>query len=373
MKKYKKNFHGSDIEVIEKKYNIQKGKIINFSSNVNPLGLPKSCKDAIINNVDALENYPDRESNSLKELISNYSGCSIENIAVGNGASEVTKVFINIINPKKSLIIAPTYSEYEVELTRIGSDIDYFELKEQDNFKVKPDIIKNILNDNYDLLIICNPNNPTGTLIKQNDMLELVKYCKKNNIFVMVDETYIEFVENFATREIDSVNITNNDELDNLIVLRGISKFYSLPGIRFGYAITNNKSLLYKAESYMNVWSVNSLVEITIESIFNDKNFINASHKFMNTERQKILDRLLDIDNLEFFYPNANFVLVKILNNTTSQELFEKAIQKNMMIRNCESFQFLNNKFFRFCFLNTQYNDMLLNFLEEEFGFKNFL
>lgn len=363
MKKNKNIFHGSDVEIIAKKYSIDKDKIVNFSSNVNPMGLPNSLKRAIIDNIDLLENYPNRENDLLKNAISNYSLSKNDNIVVGNGVSEIIKVFIKTINPKKSLVVAPTYSEYERELLQNDCVVDYFELLEKQNFKIKVDDLKNALTSDYDILVLCNPNNPTGSFIKRNDMLEIVKHCKENDIFVMVDETYIEFVEGFETGEMDSIFITNDDFFDNLIVLRGVSKFYAMPGIRFGYGITNNKELISKMENVMNVWSVNSLVSVSANAVFNDKKFITASNEFINTQRQTILDALSDIKELEFYYPNANFVLVRILNDKTASELFETAIQNKIMIRNCESFKFLDNKYFRFCFLDSDSNDMLLDFL----------
>ncbi len=361
-------FHGSDVEVVEKKYGINKEEIINFSSNVNPMGMPKSVRAELIENIDILEHYPDRENSLLKSSLSKYTSVDENLIAIGNGASEVTKSFINAIAPKKSLILAPTYSEYESELLAFGSKVEYFVLNEEKDFRIDLDELSVQLKNGYDLFIICNPNNPTSTFIDSNTLKEVTKICKQYNTYVMVDETYIEFVEGFFEGKVNSTSLISDENLSNLIILRGVSKFYSLAGLRFGYGMTNNKKLLEIVGESMNTWSVNSLVEVATVAFTSDKFFMDLSAKFIATERNKVVDRLLKLKSLKVFEPKANFVLVKILNEKTSTELFEKAISEKFMIRDCKSFNYLSNKFFRFCFLESENNDKLLDFLEKEFN-----
>ncbi len=359
-----KVFHGSDIEVIEKLYNVSKDEIINYSSNVNPLGMPTSVKKAIVSNIDALESYADRENSKLKEAISKYVDCNTNNIAIGNGVSEVMKIFIKTINPKNALIIAPTYSEYEKELKSIPSKVDYFQLKKEENFLLSTKDLQEKLKGGYDLFVICNPNNPTSTIIDIKKMEEIVSYCKENNIFVLVDETYIEFVKEYKS----SILLVANSLYDNLIVLRGVSKFFALPGIRFGYGITNNEQLLEKVLGQINTWSVNSLVEPSFIALSEDIEYIKSTNELMDTERKKALDKLSKIKDLRVVEPKANFILIEILNVLTSSELFELAIKEKFMIRNCESFVFLDDKYFRFCLLNPEENDILLEFLGNVFN-----
>ncbi len=360
-------FHGSDVEVVEKKYGISKEEIINFSSNVNPMGMPESVREEIIKNIDILESYPDRENNSLKASLSAYTNVEEEFIAVGNGASEVTKSFISAIAPKKSLILGPTYSEYEKELFAAGSEIDYFELKEKDNFIIDLEELGEYLKSEYDLFIICNPNNPTSTFIDAKVLEEITMLCQKYSTYVLVDETYIEFVEGFFEGKVNSTDLINNKELYNLVILRGVSKFYALPGLRFGYGLSNNAKLLETVGESMNTWSVNSLVEVATVAFTNDGMYKKASSEFIQKERVKVIDRLSRLKNIKVYDPKANFVLIKILNEVTSTELFEKAINEKFMIRDCKSFKYLDDKFIRFCFLSSEENDRLLEFLAKEF------
>ncbi len=367
MQKIKSSFHGSDVELIEEIYNINKNDIINFSSNVNPLGMPLSVKQKLIENISLLEDYPNRENSILKKSLAEYCNCNTNDITIGNGASEVTRTFIKAISPKNTLIIAPTYSEYENDVKEVNSNFSYFELEEKDNFIINIDKLKNELRNNFDLLIICNPNNPTSTLIPQETLKEIVSFCKELNTFVIVDETYIEFVDGFKSGNVDGIKIISESNLDNLIIIRGVSKFFSLAGLRFGYSVCCNVKLNDVVSKQMNVWSVNSMVEPAVCTLVSDEKYINETNKFMSLEKTKILARLNKIEKLKVYEPKANFILIKILNDLTSDEIFEMMIRENLMIRNCESFNFLNDKFFRFCVLESWQNEKLLLALEDIF------
>ena len=126
------HMHGGDLDAIEQKYGIPKKQIIDFSGNINPMGFPKSVKEALIKNIDIVSTYPDKSYTSLRESIARYTGADAENITVGNGSTELISVFIKSEKPKKSVIMGPAYSEYENELSSLGSEIVYFPLKENE-------------------------------------------------------------------------------------------------------------------------------------------------------------------------------------------------------------------------------------------------
>ena len=133
----KEHFHGSDLEKIEKIYGIKKENIVSFAANVNPLGESGKLKTALSERIDAITKYPDREYTSLRKAIGSYCKCDYNHITVGNGCTELISLFIQIIAPKKTLLLGPTYSEYERDLRINGSDISYYFLKEKDDFKIR--------------------------------------------------------------------------------------------------------------------------------------------------------------------------------------------------------------------------------------------
>lgn len=360
MIKHKDHFHGSDLEKIEEIYGIKKDEIISFSANVNPLGISPLLRTTLAEKIDAITTYPDRDYTSLRKCIAVYCGTEFENVIVGNGSTELISLFIQIEHPKKALVIGPTYSEYEREVALGGGTTLYYPLRECDDFKLDvPDFLSH-LNESIDLLIICNPNNPTSSCITRKEMRHILDACKQHDIYVMVDETYVEFADNMD--EISAVSLTNY--YNNIIILRGTSKFFAAPGLRLGYAITGNRDLIKAINTRKNPWTINSLAVIAGETMFRDTSYINETKALISSERARIYQLLQKDTDYKVYQPSGNFMLARILKEElTSQDLFDRAIRQRMMIRDCSTFPFLDQKYIRFCIMNPADNDRLLSCL----------
>lgn len=357
--------HGGDLDFIEKFYNIPKDEILDFSSNVNPLGSPESVKKILVENINVIDTYPDKDYTKLKNSIIEYINfdTNIKNLLVGNGTTELISIFIKTLQPKNSLIISPSYSEYEREIKNNNGKVEHFILSEENDFNLCIESLINSLKD-VDLLVICNPNNPTGTAIHTESLEEILNFCNKNGTFVMIDETYAEFVD--ANENISAISLAK--KYKNLFIIRGTSKFFCVPGIRLGYAICCNNDIINKIEEKKDPWSVNSLANLAGITLFNDKNFILETLKLINLEKNKIYNNLNNIKDLKYYKSYSNFILVKILNkNITSKLLFEKLLENKIFIRDTSNFKGLNESFFRFCILNPKENDFLLTLLNNLF------
>lgn len=360
MIRHSDHFHGSDLETIEQIYKIKKENIVSFAANINPLGISPKLKDTLSEQIDSIMNYPEREYTSLRNKISRYINTDIEDIIVGNGSTELISLFIQIKHPKKALIVGPTYSEYEREVSLGGGSSLYYRLEEENDFRIDIESLDNELESDVDLLVICNPNNPTSSAITRSDMRKILDICKKKGIFVMVDETYVEFSEDI--QKITCIPLTSY--YNNIVILRGISKFFSAPGLRLGYAVCGNGDLLKEMNQRKNPWTINSLAAIAGEIMFSDEDYIARTRLLISKERDRVCHILSGCPNIKVFSPVANFVLIKILKNgVTSMDLFEAAIEKGYLIRDCSTFPFLDNKYIRFCFMNPQQNDALLDIL----------
>lgn len=360
MIEHKEHFHGSDLEKIEAVYGIKKEDIISFSANVNPLGISYKLREGLTEHIDAITTYPNREYTALRKCIAAYAGTDYENILVGNGSTELISLVIQILHPQKALIVGPTYSEYEHEVSLGGGRSHYFRLKESDDFQINLEELREALSHNIDLLVLCNPNNPTSSQIDRQTMRSILDDCKEKGIYVMVDETYVEFSE--AANDITSIPLTRY--YNNIIILRGISKFFAAPGLRLGYAICGNHQLLKEIDSKKNPWTINSLAAVAGEIMFQDQEYIQDTIRLISSERQRICNILDQCPNVKYYAPHGNFVLLRILKDRlTSNDLFEAAIQKGLMIRDCSTFPFLDNKYIRFCFMKPEDNDKLLKVL----------
>ena len=351
------NTHGGDLELIGRKYNIPKEELINFGGNVNPLGISQNVKNALIENINYICQYPDVSYFSLKKSISNYTNVNADYIIPGNGATELISLFIKIISPKSAIIVSPSYSEYEREIKLNNGKTILFPLKEINNFKFNVNEFINFIPENTEMVIMCNPNNPTGTAVNIRDMEILLNYCEKKNIYVMIDETYIEFtssIQNFS-----AVSLIPSHK--NLFIVRGTAKFFAAPGLRLGYGICSDTKILENINSKKEQWSVNIFASIASEVMFSDKEYIEKTKKLIFDEREKITTELKKWKNIKVFETEANFILIKLLkNNITSTMVFENLIIKKMIIRDASNFAFLGNEYLRFCFLLPKQNKALL-------------
>ena len=360
MIKHKDHFHGSDLEKIEKIYGIKKEDIISFSANVNPLGISPLLRDGIANHIDCITTYPDRDYIELRNSIATYCKTELENIVVGNGSTELISLFIQMIKPKKAMILGPTYSEYEREISLESGKTIYYPLREDNNFILDPTHFISKLTEDIDMLVICNPNNPTGTAINNHHMRLILDACKECSIFVMVDETYVEFAENID--EISSVSLTRT--YGNIAILRGTSKFFAAPGLRLGYAICSNTDLMQQVNQRKDPWSINSIAVVAGNLMFSDEEYINKTKMLIKSERDRLYNLFEQSDRYKPYKPQGNFMLLKILEDgLTSQMLFDKCIKQGLMIRDCSTFPYLDEKYIRFCFMNPEDNTKLANLL----------
>ncbi len=362
MSKTQTAFHGSDLEKIEAVYGIKKEEVINFAANVNPYGISSTLKEQLAQNLDVISSYPDRDYTLLRKSIGEYCNANPDHIVVGNGSTELISIMAQFLEPQSALILSPTYSEYSREVGLAGGQVCYFELKEKDDFTLDMDALFKEMDKKYDMLIICNPNNPTSGALHHAQLREIFEYAKKTNTFIVIDETYVEFARDYE----DITAVTLTKEYSNFIVLRGVSKFFAAPGIRLGYAITSNQELLETIRKKQNPWTVNSLAEQAGILMFKDAEYIKKTQELMWQEQDRMYDVFAASKDFKPYKASANFILLKILNpELDANVLFERCIQKGFMIRNCASFPYLDETFIRFCFMKPEDNDKLVATLME--------
>lgn len=355
-------FHGSDLEKVEQIYGIRREDILPFASNVNPLGLSSIMKQQLEQHLDVLTDYPDREYKELKAAIHAYTGVDSAHILPGSGTTELIVTFIHTIKPKKTIVVEPTYSEYKRDLKEINSEVIDFVLQEENDFQLKPEELIALIDDSVDMVILCNPNNPTSTCISTEQLQQITEHCKQTSTFVLVDETYVEFV-----KKVEAVTaLPLVKDYNNLLVLRGVSKFFAAPGLRLGYGCTSNAKLLRYINKHGNPWSINSIAAYAGTVMFTDTEYINKTRELITLEQNLVCSALRSRKTIRIFQPVTNFVLIKLLrDDLTASQVFEHCIRKGMMIRDCSNFIGLGDKYIRFCFLNPDDDDKLVNTLME--------
>ena len=325
-----KHLHGGNLGRAMEKYSLSLDEIIDFSANINPLGFSSKIREAIIKNLDRLSHYPDPECKEAKKEISAYFKIDYENIILGNGSTELIYLIVQTLKPKKVLIPVPTFCEYERALNNNNVSINFYKLKEKQEYLVSMDeIIPQLAG--IDLVFLCNPNNPIGTFLPKKEMLTLVKEVQKRKIFLVLDEAFIDLYEE------DSL-IKEVKNYDHLIILRSLTKFYGLPGLRIGFAASSPK-LIKKLEAQKIPWSVNCLAQIAVREMLRDERFISKSKSFLLEEKEFFYQELSNIEGLKVHKPSANFIFIKLLGNISPEQLMDQLAKKGILIRDCSNFR----------------------------------
>ena len=369
------DFHGGNIYKVFREKNI-KG-IMDYSSNINPYGIPESLKKRITENLEVLERYPDPDYVELRQKLANMNKVNLSDIILGNGATEIIFLFMKVINPKKILIVSPTFGEYEraVKATGISGDIEnkkieieYFELKESDDFKLNIENLKNELEKKYDLLIICNPNNPTGKFLKLVQTEEILKECNKYDTKLFIDEAFIEFLEDGMKESI--INTEGNKK--NLFVTRAFTKFFAIPGLRLGYGMYFDKELEKKISEKKEPWSVNNFAEMAGLTVLDDAEYIEKTLKWIAEEKIYMYEKLNKISGMKVYETEVNFITGKIDEKLFSEGinvkvLREKMLEQGILIRDASNFNFLDERFFRLAIKDRASNERVIEAMKEIF------
>lgn len=351
------NKHGGDIYTD----GVLKGRqLLDFSSNINPLGVPEKFREALDEIYKEVVRYPDYKYRSLKESIITYikkyynTDLDMDEIILGNGASEVLDLFISSV--KSIGIMVPSFVEYEEFALKYDNKITFMPLSE--DFKYNYTLIRESLG-NLEGIIIGNPNNPTGNLIDRKEFMGLLEYCEENDKKVIIDEAFIEFCD----EENSLVDLVG--KYSCLFIVRAFTKFFGMPGARLGYGISSNKELLKKLSERQLPWNINTLAELALKKSYEDTNYINRSKEWIKEELPYMLTKLKDIKAIIRVIPtNCNFVLCE-LKDVDENKLYEAMFERGVLIRKCSNFRGLNNRFVRFAIKSRDLNDILLDLLRE--------
>ena len=347
--------HGANVDNMAKKFGKNENDIIDFSSNVNPHIISDLGK-YVLEGLEKSRSYPDINYTNLRNNISDYIKVDSELIIPGNGATEIIYLLMKSIK-RRLAILNPTFSEYGRGAKLNNLEIIDFHLKEENNFSIDLDEIQKNM-DKFDSLFVCNPNNPNG---KVKDLNELLDLMIENDKLLIVDETFMEFVG-----EEEKYSLINKiEQTPNLFILKAVTKFFGMPGLRLGYGVTSNKQIIKNIYEYKEPWTINSFAENLSNYLFKDKEYINGSKDYYINERKFMLEKLRKISRLKVYDTDTNFVLIKLDDdeaNSLKLELFEKY---NILIRDASNFIGLDKSYIRVAIKSHNDNKVLIESLRK--------
>lgn len=346
--------HGGDIYT----EGILKGReLLDYSSNINPLGVPKSFMNNFQEALKSLERYPDVQYREVLHSLSEYTGVDEQCFVLGNGAAEIIDLSISCF--KSILIVVPSFAEYELNAKKWNCAIQYSYLTENLEYDYE-DILTKL--QQTEAVIIGNPNNPNGGLIDRAKFAEILEYCEENNKTILVDEAFIEFagVERYSFQNYikDSCKMYKS-----IFIIRALTKFFAMPGIRFGYGMCSNKELLNKIRCKQNPWNINSFAEHAVKQVLKDKEYIESSKRWIEEERAYFLEELRKIEFIDkVFETSSNFVLIR-LKGIQGEELYRRCLDKGVAIRRAGNFKGLDESYVRLAIKDRSSNEAFIKLL----------
>ena len=333
--------HGGQVFAASRLQGVTVGRILDFSANINPLGPSPKALQTLRRDLDVIRFYPDAENRELRDLVAKQQAINGSSILFGNGATALLHLIPRALKPRTAVILDPSFSEYSSALERAGCKIRRLFLRPETGFRLDRDALLKVLDRNRpNLVVLGNPNNPTGTTIPRRILSELIDACSAHQICLVVDESFIDFTPH-PSRVFDAA------ERPGLVVVRSLTKFWALAGLRIGYLVAH-KALVEKLSAGCEPWSVNTLASVAAAQSLRDLPYRTRTLRLIRQERTFLMDQLAGFPWLRPFPSESNFLLVQIVTaRITSTQLRERLEHRNILIRDCASFPGLGPRYFR--------------------------
>lgn len=357
-----KDPHGGDIWRASLSSGIRPVDLIDFSSSINPLGLPRAAKAGFKKSICFAGSYPDPDALALKNALSGFHKIPAENILPANGSTELIYLLPRVLKPENALIIGPAFSEYRRSLELSGCKIFEFILRGKDGFLLDENaLMERLKRGHYSLLYIGNPSNPLGALLKKDLLIRLADVCRQRKTVMVVDEAFIDFSEGYSLKK-EAVKSRN------IIVLRSMTKFFAMAGLRLGYMIAES-GMIKRFSLKLQPWTVNTPAAMTAIGALEDREYVKKTLKWLDREKTFLAKGIEAINGLTPYYSDANYMTIRItLPGFDAVRLYKGLLKKGMLIRPLDNFAGLNRRFFRIAIKKRRENRMLIGELKSILG-----
>lgn len=362
---------------------------MDYSANINPLGLPRAVREALLEAVagKSCEVYPDSRCGGLRQALSDFHGVKKDWIICGNGAAELIFGLASACGGKPGLVLAPAFSEYSQALSASGCGIQSFFLSEEGGFQVNTEQLSACIDGAkaagvpYGVVFLCNPNNPTGLPLKKEQILRTAEACERAGSLLVVDECFCDFLEN--PEEYSVVPFLG--QYPHLFVLKAFTKLYAMAGLRLGYGLCSNEPLLGRLYEGRQPWSVSGLAQKAGIAALSQKDYVRESKAVIKEERQYLAQELAKL-GFRVYPGQANYLFFKdvlsedaLPENASSEDvstkfdqmkasekgwLYDALLDGGVLIRSCANYSGLDNTFYRICVKMRPENEAFLGRLK---------
>lgn len=338
--------HGGNIYSIRRNNTVN--EVIDFSANINPLGLNPAIEKAIYDNIKTVIHYPDPQAYELRKAIISHYGVQDEQLVLGNGAAELIYLYTRVSRKKCAVLLHPCFSEYERACKSANLRIQRIYLKETENFAIDYGyLIANI--PEQAVIFLGNPNNPTGTLLDIKYIKEMLQVAASKNTDIFIDESFIDFVDaKFSCASL-------MQKFDNLAILHSLTKIFALPGLRLGFGLFNER-IAAMLETAKDVWNVNALAQIAGKVALEQHDYLEQTRCQVQELRIELYTELIKFKQIKTYNGSVNFLLLRLNNGMIADEFRIKMLEQGILIRDCSNYPGLDNYFVRIAVRSKQEN-----------------
>lgn len=350
--------HGGDMLTAASVFGRDSDSFLDFSANINPLGPPPRMIELLHKQLSAIVHYPDPSQRLLKEKLAEKLRISPEHLVIGNGAAECMALVLLALQPKTVGVVNPCFSEYAQLAAAFDAQVVSCEGRLKHHYKPYLSDLFQLLNE-VDLVFIGHPNNPTGVVYTEEELIQIAEQAAKTNTYLVVDEAFLDFLP----RSEQVTLLPHLDEYKHVILIRSMTKFYAIPGLRLGYAVAQPE-LIKQMKGKQVTWSVNQLALLAGEACLEEDVYEEKTIWLVREQREYLKQRLEEL-GLVVFPGQANFLLVRLQNGRTAADVQWDMGRRGVLIRSCAMYPGLTEYDFRVAVRMKEENDQLLRVLKE--------
>ena len=346
-----KLIHGGDWSGFEARYHRPP---LDFSVNVSPLGPPAGVRRAVETAMETADRYPDPLCRALRAGIAEKEGIPPEYILCGNGAAELIFRAVLARRPRRALLPAPTFAEYEAALRAVGCEVSYHCLREEDGFTFDDSILAAIWPE-VDVVFICQPNNPTGRTVPRPLLLRILERCRDVGALLVLDECFCDFLDDPAAYTL----VGELASWPELLILKSFTKLYAMAGVRLGYCLSSDGALMDAMSAAGPPWSVSSLAQAAGLAALKETDYVRETRELNRTERCWLYGQLKEL-GLCVIPGEANYLLFRC-----ETPLAAAMGQRGILLRECGNYHGLDDSWYRTAVRTREENERLVQALRE--------